>query len=279
MDKKLVILGAKGMLGTALAAECEKQGIPTELLDLGEFDITDEGQLAAAVDRASCIVNCAAYTNVEKAETESGIAFKINAEAVGNLGRLAKSAGVWLLHISTDFVFDGEKPSPYTESDIANPINAYGRSKLAGEQVLIESGAEACIMRLEWTYGAGGNNFVKKIVDLTADRDELSVVDDQVGSPTATTEAAIAIVQLISKKPTGLFHFASSGYVSRFEMAKFIFEKLDIGVKLKPCSSSDFKTAAQRPMNSCFDCGKISSLLDDPIKPWQLPLEEFLRTL
>jgi len=267
------------MLGSDLALACRQHQLDTTVLDLPEFDITNEKHLSNALKGVDAVINCAAYTNVEKAESETELAYKVNAEAVGKLGLAAKNIGVWVLHISTDFVFDGASDKPYIETDTPNPINAYGASKFAGEELLIESRCRHCIMRVEWTYGSAGNNFVAKLVKLAKAGKSLKVVDDQIGSPTATTEVAGVICKLLQKKPQGLFHFASAGYVSRFEMAKFIFDKLNMSVDLNSCKTTDFPAAAKRPLNSCFNCGKINALLDGPIEPWQVPLERFLETL
>jgi len=278
-EDRTAIFGGKGMLGTDLAAACRQNGIAYEVFDLPDFNITDTGQLAEVVKNFNEIVNCAAYTNVDGAETECEIAYKVNTEAVEQLGKFAAEEGKYVLHISTDFVFDGKLDRPYVETDKPNPINIYGASKLAGEQGLIESGCRNCIMRVEWTYGAAGNNFVKKLLQRARETGKLKVVDDQLGSPTATKEAAAAICDLLTKKPEGLFHFAASGYVSRFEMARFVIDKLNLDVELKACKSSEFVSLAARPLNSRFCCDRIAAILDKPIRPWQGPLEEYLRTL
>jgi len=278
-NNRIAILGGRGMLGTDLAHECKKQRIAFEVFDLPDFDITNYRQLSDVANRYSIIVNCAAYTNVDKAESEAELAHQINAEAVGQLGTLAKENNTYVLHISTDFVFDGKSDRPYAETDKPNPINTYGRSKLAGEQLLVESCCQHCIMRVEWTYGAAGNNFVTKLIQRAKTNKTLKVVDDQIGSPTTTTEAAKVICKLVQKKPQGIFHFASAGYTSRFEMAKFIFDKLEWKIDLGRCKTSDFPSPAARPLNSRFDCSKIKTLLNEPIKPWQEPLENFLRGL
>jgi len=278
-DTRIAILGGKGMLGTDLTDICEQQGFDVKVFDLPDFDITDFQQLKEAIGAADTIVNCAAYTNVDGAESEAELAHQVNAAAVGRLGAIAKDADKWLLHISTDFVFDGRLNRPYVETDIPNPINEYGKTKLAGEQLLGESGCRHCLIRIEWTYGSHGNNFVTKIIRRAKSDKTLKVVDDQVGSPTATTEVAKVICKLLQKKLEGIFHFASAGYVSRYEMAKFIFDRLSMNVNLLPCKTSDFVSAAARPLNSRFDCSKIKALLDEPIEPWQVPLEHFLRQL
>ena len=276
---KIVVLGCKGMLGSDLMPIAGQQGFDVAGYDLPEFDITDAGQVAEAVTGADTIVNCAAYTNVELAESESALAHKVNGEAVGQLGRIAKKAGTPVLHISTDFVFDGTSDKPYVETDRPRPISEYGKSKFLGEELLIESGCEHCIMRIEWTYGRAGNNFVSKMIELAGRDIPLRVIDDRVGSPTPTTEIAKVICELLRKRAAGLYHFASAGYVSRFGMAKFIFDTLGMSVEVGRCKSSDYKTAAQRPLNSGFDCGKIARLLDQPIEPWEKSLERYLRQL
>jgi len=275
-DTRIAILGGRGMLGSDLASSCRQQGLNTIILDLPEFDITNTNQLQQVVSDVPVIVNCAAYTNVDGAESQAELAFQVNAEAVGRLGAFARESDKWVLHISTDFVFDGRSNKPYVEIDPPNPINTYGKTKLAGEQLLARSGCRYCIIRVEWTYGSAGNNFVTKIIQRVKTNKSPKVVDDQFGSPTATTEVAKVICKLLPKQPEGIFHFASAGYVSRYEMAKFIFDKLSIKVDPLPCKTSDFPSPAARPLNSRFDCGKIMSLFDEPIKNWQVPLEHFL---
>ena len=278
-DNRIAILGGRGMLGSDLTPACRQKGFDPIVLDLPEFDLTNAEQVRQAVSDAEAIVNCAAYTNVDGAESEAESAYRVNAEAVGRLGTLARDAGKWLLHISTDFVFDGRSNRPYVETDPARPINTYGKSKLAGERLLAQTGCRCCILRVEWTYGSAGHNFVTKLMQRTRAGQALKVVDDQVGSPTATTDVSKAICELLHKRPEGLFHFASSGYVSRYDMARFIVDTLSMGLDVLACKTSDFPSPAARPLNSRFNCGKIRTLLKEPIEPWQVPLERFLRQL
>jgi len=277
VKETVAILGGRGMLGTDLADICRQQGFAVKVFDLPDFDITNPQQLERAVSAADAIVNCAAYTDVDGAESEAELAHRVNAQAVGRLGSLAKDTDKWVLHISTDFVFDGRSDTPYVETNLPNPVNTYGKSKLEGERLLSDSGCKHCILRVEWTYGIHGNNFVTKIIQRAKTDKTVKVVDDQVGSPTATTQVAGVICKLLPKIPTGIFHFASAGYVSRYEMAKFIFDKLSFDVNLLPCKTGDFVTAAGRPLNSRFDCSRIKVLLSEQIEPWQVPLERFLR--
>jgi dTDP-4-dehydrorhamnose reductase len=278
-DTRIAILGGQGMLGTDLVKICERDNFDVKVFDLPEFDITDHRQLKEALDNVNIIVNCAAYTNVDGAESEKELAYQVNTEAVGRLGSLAKKADAWLLHLSTDFVFDGQLDRPYIETDLPNPINEYGNSKLSGEKLLGESGCRHCILRVEWTYGQAGENFITKLLRLAKNQEFLKVVDDQIGSPTSTIEVANVISKLLSIKPEGVFHFASSGYVSRYGIAEFIFDKLSMDVNLLACKTSDFASAAERPLNSRFDCSKIQALLEEPIESWQVSLESYLRRL
>jgi len=278
-EGRVVVLGGRGMLGSDVTYACIDAGCDAESLDLPEFDITREGDLAEAVGSADLLVNCAAYTNVDKAESEYDIAYQVNAAAVGQLGKLAQRSKKWLLHVSTDFVFDGESPRPYRETDEANPINVYGRTKLAGEQLLAQSGCAHCLLRIEWSYGRAGDNFIKKVVSRAQQDKMLKVVDDQIGAPTATTRIASVICKLLSKKPVGCFHYAAAGRASRFEVARFVLNKLGIHAELSPCETADFETPARRPLNSLFDCGKIQGVLDEPIENWKIPLEQFLEQL
>lgn len=275
----VAVLGGRGMLGTDLVAACAAGGFDARSYDLPEFDITDAEHLQGVVEASDAIVNCAAYTDVDGAETHAAPAHRVNAEAVGRLGELAARHGKWVLHFSTDFVFDGTLDRPYAETDAPNPINEYGRSKLAGEERLAKSGCSHCLVRLEWTYGLHGSNFVTKIIERARTGRRLAVVEDQIGSPTATTLVADVACELLEHRAEGTFHLASTGYVSRFGMTQFVFERLGLYTELTPCCSSEYPTPATRPLNSRFDCRKIQALLNDPIEPWQQGLERFLRQL
>jgi len=267
------------MLGTDLAAACTRRGFGVRVYDLPECDITNTEHLKQVVRDTDLIVNCAAYTDVDGAEGRAELAHRVNGEAVGRLGELARQNGKWVLHISTDFVFDGRLDRPYVETDTPNPINQYGQSKLAGERLLRESGCSHCIIRLEWMYGLHGKNFISKLVERARTNGTLHVVNDQIGAPTATTEVARVICDLSERMTEGVFHFASAGYVSRYEMAAFILERLGLEIELRPCCTSDYPAPAARPHNSRFDCTKIQKLRSEPARPWQEPLGEFLRQI
>lgn len=274
----MTILGGRGMLGSDLSQVARGRGIAVKVYDLPEFDITNDQQLARVVADSDVIVNCAAYTNVEKAESQVALANQINGYAVGRMGILARDKGIPVLHISTDFVFDGIKNGPYVETDPVHPLSVYGSSKLLGETLLAESGCSYCIVRVQWTYGKNGVNFITKILDAAKTKEFLQVVDDQVGSPTHTLEAASVLCDMLRIKPfpSGIYHLAASGYVSRYEMTRFLFERLGIATPVKPCKTADFKTAVRRPLNSRFDCTRIQTLLRRQIPIWQDMLTHYL---
>jgi dTDP-4-dehydrorhamnose reductase len=267
------------MLATELTAAFRQRGWEVRIHDLPEFDVTNVGHLRQALDAADIVVNCAAFTNVDGAESQSELAHRVNAEAVGRLGELARESGKWVLHFGTDFVFDGRLDRPYAETDAPNPLSEYGKSKLAGERLLEASGCDHCILRLEWTYGPNGNHFITKLLKRVQTGGPVSVVDDQVGAPTATAEVAKAAMTVVEKRITGLYHFANAGYASRYDVAAFVFERLPQRVELTRCRTADYPAPAARPLNSRFDCRKVQAVLSEPIKTWQESLEQYLRPL
>lgn len=267
------------MLGSDLIGLCHQKDLIVSEYDVPEFDISKNNHLEEILKKHQIIVNCAAFTDVDGAESQSQLAHRINGYAVGELGHLADQYKAYVIHISTDFVFDGTLDRPYVETDEPNPISEYGKSKLSGEQLLQETGCKHCIVRIEWTYGHHGNNFIRKLIDWSKNKKELKVVDDQVGSPTATKEVSWVILELMNQKAEGIFHFAADNYVSRYEIAEFVFEHLNLDILLKRAKSSDFKSPAKRPNNSRFNCEKIKTILDRPIRTWQKPLREFLEEL
>ncbi len=265
------------MLGTDLCAELAAAGLDVRPFDLPECDITRPGDLEAALAGVGTVVNCAAYTDVDGAETHRDLAEAVNHLAVAGLGRLAATRGLYVIHISTDFVFDGELDRPYQETDAPRPLNTYGATKLAGEQALAASGCAHAVVRLQWTYGRAGRHFVGKVLERAAARDELAVVADQVGSPTWTRDAARALRDVCEARAEGLFHYAAAGYASRNEVAAAILELSGLrGKRVRPCRTADFPAAARRPLNSRFDCRRIEAVLRRPRPHWRAALAEFL---
>lgn len=276
MAESVSILGGRGMLGSDLTDHLRQSGYAVRVWDLPDWDITRSDHMERAVKGTAVVVNCAAFTNVDKAEEQPDIALAVNATAVGNLGRLAKPQGVFVVHISTDFVFDGKGDQPYQETDTPSPTSVYGNSKWKGELALWETACDYAILRVEWSYGRHGVNFITRFLERARGGGELKVVHDQFGAPTWTVDMAQAIRCLIRGRRMGLYHFANAGYVSRYEVACFIAERRKLAGRVVPCTSSEFPVKARRPANSRFNTAKIQSVLDHPIRSWQEALAEFL---
>jgi dTDP-4-dehydrorhamnose reductase len=274
---KIAVIGAGGMLGGDFANFAIGHGHEVLRFGLPAFDIRRPDNIREALGSAGIVVNCAAYTDVDGAETDADACYEINAKAAGILADECARRRIYLLHISTDFVFGDKSSCPLSEKDETNPLNIYGRSKLDGEKLIIASGADASILRLEWTYGVNGKNFIRKILSKAKSEGVLTVVDDQIGSPTRTLDAARAMLSLIQVSAGGIFHFAPRGYVSRFDLAKFAITEAGISADILPCSSADIKTQARRPLNSRFNCSKIDKLLDWKRPEWRESLSKYLR--
>ncbi|MDB9515422.1 dTDP-4-dehydrorhamnose reductase [Roseofilum reptotaenium CS-1145] len=284
---RILVTGAQGQLGqelvTLLKPLGEVRGIDRNELDLTEFDQVESFWQDLQPD---IVVHGAAYTAVDKAEEDADLAMQVNGEVPGKLARLAAASGTQLIHISTDYVFDGGKNQPYWETDRTNPLSSYGRSKLRGEQVVQESGATFAILRTAWVYGNGmTGNFVKTMLRLGKEREELRVVYDQVGSPTWTVDLAGAIAQLIPKlnsETAGIYHYTNAGVTSWYDFAIAIFEEaqqLGIPLKIKqvlPITTDQYPTPAKRPAYSVLSGQKLSDLLGTPAPHWRQSLRKML---
>jgi dTDP-4-dehydrorhamnose reductase len=276
MNEIIAVTGGRGMLGSDLVPCLEEAGYSVCSLDLPEFDITRPDHIESKLAGVKTVINCAAFTNVDQAEELPETARKVNAEAVGLLGEWAGRQAAYVIHISTDFVFDGYSGRPYSETDEPNPISVYGSSKLEGEKKLQQSKCRSAVMRVQWSYGKHGTNFIAKLLERARDGGELKVVNDQVGSPTWTLDMARAIRGLLRARGEGLFHFANGGYATRYEVASFVIRKMRLPNPVIPCSSSEFKARAMRPKNSRFCTDKIQKLLDHKIRSWEEALNEYL---
>lgn len=279
MHSSIAITGGRGMLGSDLVPVFEKAGYKVRALDLPEFDLTRPEHIEKQLAGFEAVINCAAFTNVDKAEEMAETANRVNGEAVGWLGAWARKHQARLIQISTDFVFDGESKRPYQETDQPHPVSVYGRSKLKGEEALLKSGCHCAVLRVQWSYGRHGVNFVGKLLERARRGGELKVVNDQFGAPTWTDDMARAILCLVNKRCEGIFHFANAGYASRFEVAQFVARKLGLPNPVIPCSSAEFPVKALRPGNSRFCTAKIRKILDHKIRPWEEALGVFLARL
>jgi dTDP-4-dehydrorhamnose reductase len=288
VDSPLLILGGSGQLGGAvLEALGEKAVRAEEFLESGgpagagnspaRVDVTDLEALREVLGKAGlkAVINCAAYTKVDQAEEEEERAEQINVQGAANVAQAAKEVGARVLHLSTDFVFDGAKGAPYTEADPPAPINAYGRTKWAGENAVRRENPDHLIIRTAWLFGPHGSNFVRTIIRLSRKTNELNVVDDQVGSPTFTLDLARALPRLLELDLTGTFHLVNQGQASWFALARKALKIIGLKVKLSPITSDRLGRKALRPAYSVLDCDRLSGLGVD-LRPWEEALEECL---
>ncbi|MBU4556239.1 MAG: dTDP-4-dehydrorhamnose reductase [Actinobacteria bacterium] len=284
MISRVLIAGSGGMLGTALQCVLAERGTPFTAPPESEFDITDPDVVARVVSQfagtlapteTGLLANAAAYTNVEAAEDDPDTAFRVNELGALNLATAARDAGMAFAHVSTDFVFDGTKDGPYVETDTPNPLSVYGASKLAGEIVVATAYPEALIVRTAWVFGPGGVNFPSKILSLARERDHLSVVTDEIGSPTYTVDLATALLGLSEAGAAGLYHLAGAGSCSRFELASEVLRLAGLSPTLEPVTADAFPSVAARPSNSVLDCGKALSL-GVGMRKWDDALEGFM---
>jgi len=246
---KLLVTGAKGMLGQAVVAAAEKSSDQTLALGRGELDITDAAAITAAIDEfePDALINCAAWTDVDGAEAEEASATAINGAGAAKLAASCAASGVRLVHVSTDYVFGGSATEPYLESDPVSAQSAYSRSKLAGEQAIEAAGGDYAIVRAAWLFGAGGSNFVDTMLRLGAEREQIEVVTDQVGCPTWTGHLAPALVACAAADGTGIFHAVGGGRCSWFELASETISLAGLKAKVEPTTTESFPRPAQRP--------------------------------
>jgi len=252
---RFAITGAAGMLGQDVVAAARAAGHDPVGFARAELDVTDAAAVADAMRHArpDVVVNCAAWTNVDGAEQDEDGALAVNGVGAGNVARAATACAVWTIHISSDYVFDGAKRSPYVESDPVGPVSSYGRSKLAGERAVAGEAPEShTIVRSSWLFGAGGLCFPATILRLAEERDELKVVDDQVGCPTFTGHLAGALVGLAARRPppVGIVHVAGGGACSWYEFAREIVASAGVSCEVRPCTTADMPRPATRPAYS-----------------------------
>ena len=296
---RILVTGKNGQLGgsihkvvSASSAEINTNQNLNEFVFVGreELDLSSESNISHYFDRSNkfdVIINCAAYTAVDKAEEEIELANQINHLAVKQLASIANKQQVRLIHISTDYVFDGESDKPYIETDETNPINVYGKTKLAGEKALQKiMPTSAIIIRSSWVYSEYGNNFVKTMLRLGKERDELNVVSDQIGSPTYATDLAGAILEIIKNKEfegigqaTQIHHYSNEGKVSWYEFTKEIFKIAKTNCKVNPITTQQYPTPAKRPKNTLMNKNKIIEKFGVKNTNWKEPLNTCITTL
>jgi len=275
---RALVLGARGLLGQDLCRELALRGHEVFACDRSDADITVDGRVASAIEKsgATHVFNCAAYTAVDLAEEEEEAAFAVNALGAGRAARETAEGGLPFFHLSTEYVFDGTQESGYSEGDEVKPLSAYGRSKAAGERRVLEAHPEACIVRTQWLFGTGGGNFVETMLRLGSERKELSVVDDQFGSPTWSRDLASGLVTLGESNATGTYHLTNSETTSWFGFASAIFELARMDVMLRPVPTVAFPRPAPRPLHAVLHNDSWQSDGHRALRSWKASLAAYL---
>ena len=280
----ILVTGSNGQLGSELKElallhpDFAFVFLSRNELPLGELAAIKK---AVADYQPDFVVNCAAYTAVDKAESERDEAFRINAEAVGEFAKACTEAGAKFIHVSTDYVFDGSRQTPLKENDAVSPINVYGESKLAGEEMALKNNPDSIIIRTSWVYSYYGKNFVKTMMRLMAEKESISVVNDQWGSPTYAADLAKAILQIVESGEwhPGIFHFSNEGVITWYEFAKEIGSLLQTSCTVQTTTTDNFPTPARRPHYSVMDKSKIRQQYNITPRPWKESLQECLQKL
>lgn len=271
----ILVVGAHGMLGRDLMALLGERG---QGVDIDEIDITSPESVLKVIGhlKPEVVVNCAAYTDVDGCESNIETAMAVNGEGVGYLAMACRDIGALLVQVSTDYIFDGGKGAPYVEDDAPCPLSVYGESKLAGEMNAAFC-PEHLIVRTQWLYGLHGKNFVETMLRLGSEKDQLTVVDDQIGSPTWTVDLARAVLALIDSGCRGVYHAANSEYCSWNGFAKAIFEEAGLNVSVSPMTTTELNRPARRPLYSALECSKLAA--DTGFRPqaWRDALREYLK--
>ena len=275
---KILVTGVKGQLGYDVVKALESRGYQPVGVDREEMDLMNNNMIQNFIMnlKPEAIIHCAAYTAVDQAEDEVEICYQINAEAVKVMAECAKKLDIPMIYISTDYVFDGTKASEYVETDIPNPINVYGASKLKGEQYVQQLLEKFYIVRISWVFGINGNNFIKTMQRLGNEQDQLNIIHDQVGSPTYTAHLAPLLVDMIETDQYGIYHATNEGYCSWYEFADEIFKQSQLDVMLHPITTDQYKTKAKRPLNSQMSKQKLSDYGFHRLPTWQEALKNYL---
>ena len=280
---KILVTGGNGQLAQCLKdVVINENELNVDFQDLPALDITNKQQLESyfSKNEFDYCINCAAYTAVDLAEKQSNLAYAVNAEGPKNLAKVCIKYQVKLLHISTDFVFDGKKQTPYIETDMPNPLGIYGASKWQGERYIQEVTQDYFIIRTSWLYSEYGNNFMKTMLRLSETRDEISVVSDQIGAPTYAGDLAEVLIKIVLSSSTdyGIYHYSNTGSISWYDFAVEIFKQLGKKIEVKPIKTKDYPTIAKRPKYSVLDITKIENNFDCTIKDWQGSLDKITQT-
>ena len=277
----ILVTGSTGQLGSDVVKELLKRGYSTLSPNRSELNLCSEDNIRNYILNSNCeaIVHCAAYTQVDKAEYEKDLCIKINATATKHIVKCAKILDIPMIYISTDYVFDGTKDGEYTENDETNPINIYGESKLAGEKYVQEILDKYYIVRTSWVFNINGKNFIETMLRLSKANNQLSIVNDQIGSPTYTKDLSRLLVDMLETSKYGLYHATNEGYCSWYEFAKYIFESNNIDIVVNPIKTSDYPTKAKRPHNSRMSKEKLMNDGFSMLPDWKDAVDRYNKEL
>ena len=274
----ILVTGSTGQLGSDVVKELLKRGYSTLSPNRSELNLCSEDNIRNYILNSNCeaIVHCAAYTQVDKAEDEKDLCIKINATATKHIAKCAKILDIPMIYISTDYVFDGTKDGKYTENDETNPINIYGESTLAGEKYVQEILDKYYIVRTSWVFNINGKNFIETMLRLSKANNQLSIVNDQIGSPTYTKDLSRLLVDMLETSKYGLYHATNEGYCSWYEFANTIFKLANINIDIKAINSNEYASRAKRPMNSKLSKDKLIEYGFKPLPHWEDALKDYL---
>ena len=274
----ILVTGSTGQLGSDVVKELLKRGYSTLSPNRSEFNLCSEDSIRNYILNSNCeaIVHCAAYTQVDTAEDEKDLCIKINATATKHIVKCAKILDIPMIYISTDYVFDGTKDGEYTENDETNPINIYGESKLAGEKYVQEILDKYYIVRTSWVFNINGKNFIETMLRLSKANNQLSRVNEQIGSPTYTKDLSRLLVDMLETSKYGLYHATNEGYCSWYEFANTIFKLANINIDIKAINSNEYASRAKRPLNSKLSKDKLIEYGFKPLPHWEDALKDYL---
>ncbi len=278
---KVLVTGVKGQLGYDVAKELEKRGTSVAGVDVDEMDITDEAAVRRVISEAlpDAVIHCAAYTAVDAAQDNEEMCRKVNAEGTRYIAKMCKELGIKMLYISTDYVFDGQGTRPWEPDDERNPLSVYGQTKYEGELAVQNMLDKYFIVRITWTFGVNGKNFVKTMLRLSEKNSSIRVVNDQYGSPTATADLAVLLSDMIATDKYGIYHATNEGICTWYEFTCEIFRQAGIGVEVVPVTTAEYGAKAPRPANSRMSKDKLTANGFERLPSWQDALTRYLKEL
>ena len=278
---RCLITGAGGLLGSTFSKVLAHRGIEYRALEKSDLDVTDQHatEHCIHVENPHIVFHCAAFTNVDVAESERTTSFAINADGTRNVAKACKAVGARMVYFSTDYIFDGAKRTPYLPNDEPGPLSAYGESKLAGEHIAVASGVDLLLVRTSWLYGSVGKNLVREVIRRAQEGRVLRLVDDQTGSPTWAEHVAELILDLVNHRASGTYHLTNSGEATWYDLGREALSISGLHSEIEPISTEDWGAPAPRPCYSVLDSSKVEAFLGRKMTPWREALKNFLKDI